>query len=162
MNGTAHLKKPIACTERERREFELLVRQGFQGSDEGLPDRIRNAKRLAFHYAAGGGLAAVAGLKAPDQRYREGIFQKADVPVSPADYELELGWIFVVPAQRGNRIAESLCRALLASEPTSGVLATTRPNNIAMIRILLALGFARTGRPYPRRQEELALFLRSR
>ena len=34
MNRTAHLKEPIACTERERREFELLVRQGFQGSEQ--------------------------------------------------------------------------------------------------------------------------------
>ena len=29
------------------------MRQGFDGSDEGLDGRIRDAKWLAFHYAAG-------------------------------------------------------------------------------------------------------------
>ena len=162
MNGTAHFKEPIACTEGERREFARLVRQGFDGSDEGLHGRIRDAKWLAFYCAEGDTLAAVAALKAPNKRYRNDVFKKAETRVSPAGYELELGWVFVVPVRRGNRIAESLCQLLLAREPTSCVFATTRPNNSSMIRILLALGFARAGRPYPRRNEELVLFLRSR
>ena len=161
MNGTAHFKEPTACTEGERREFARLVRQGFDGSDEGLEGRIRDAKWLAFHYAAGDTLAAVAGLKAPSERYRDDVFKQADARVSSADYKLELGWVFVVPAHRGNRIAESLCQQLLARVPTSYVFATTRPNNSSMIRILLALGFARAGKPYPRRNEELVLFLQS-
>jgi len=162
LNGTSRLKEPIACTEGERREFARLVRQGFEGSDEGLDGRIRDAKRLAFYFAAGDILAAVAALKAPNGRYRDDVFKKADAPVSPADYTLELGWVFVVPAHRGNRIAESLCQMLLARVPMSPVFATTRPDNISMIRILHALGFARAGKPYPRRNEELVLFLRSR
>jgi GNAT superfamily N-acetyltransferase len=159
LNGTTHLKEPIACTEGERREFARLVRQGFPAA-EGLDGRIRDAKWLAFYYAAGHTLGAVAALKAPNEQYREDVFKKADAPVSAADYRLELGWVFVVPAYRGNRIAESLCRLLLARVPTSCVFATTRPTNISMIRILLALGFARSGQPYPRRNEELVLFLR--
>jgi RimJ/RimL family protein N-acetyltransferase len=161
LNGTAHFKEPIACTERERREFARLVRQGFDGSDDGLHGRIRDAKWLAFYYATSDTLAAVAALKAPNEGYRDDVFKKADARVSPADYKLELGWVFVVPIYRGNRIAESLCQLLLARAPTSCVFATTRPNNISMIRILLALGFARAGKPYPRRNEELVLFLRS-
>jgi hypothetical protein len=162
LNGTALLKEPVACTERERREFERLVRQGFAGSDAGLPGRIRGAKWLAFHYAAGEKLAAIAGLKAPDERYRDDVFRKADAGVSSADYSLELGWVFVVPAHRGNQMGESLCELLLAREPTSPVFATTRTYNSSMIRILLALGFARKGKPFPRRNEELVLYLRSR
>lgn len=161
MNDTAHIKEPIACTEDERREFARLVRQGFEGA-QGLDRRIRDAKWLAFYYAAGDTLAAVAALKAPNERYRNDVFKQADTPASPADYQLELGWVFVVAIHRGNRIGEWLCRQLLARVPTSRVFATTRPNNISMIRILLALGFARTGKPYPRRNEELVLFLRSR
>ena len=162
MNGTAHFKEPIACTDGERREFARLVRQGFEGSDEGLHGRIGDAKWLAFYYAAGDTLAAVAALKAPNEQYRDDVFKKADARVSPADYKLELGWVFVVPVHRGSRIGESLCQLLLARVPTSCVLATTRTNNIYMTRILLALGFARAGKPYPRRNEELVLFLRSR
>jgi len=157
---TAHLKETIACTEGELREFARLVRQGFDGSDEGLPGRIRDAKWLAFYYAESETLAAVAGLKAPNERYRDNVFKQADARISPADYKLELGWVFVVPGQRGNRIAEGLCQQLLARVPTSCVFATTRPNNVHMIRILRALGFARAGRPYRRRNEELVLFLR--
>jgi hypothetical protein len=41
---TVLLKEPIACTERELRALERLVRQGFNGSDSGLPGRIRAAR----------------------------------------------------------------------------------------------------------------------
>lgn len=162
LEDAVRLEEPIACTERERLEFARLVRQGFDGSDESLDRRIRDASRLAFHHAADGALAAIAGLKAPGERYRAGVFEKAAAAVSPGDYELELGWVYVVPAHRGNRIAERLCRALLAHVPESPAFATTRPDNVAMIKILRNLGFARVGKPYPRRDEELVLFLRPR
>ena len=161
MNGTAYLKKPTACTEEERREFARLVRKGFAGSDDGLDGRIRDAKWLAFYYMAGDTLAAIAGLKVPREPYRDDVFNRvADASITAADYTLELGWVFVVPAYRGNRIAGSLCQQLLARVPRSRVFATTRTDNIVMMRILLSLGFTRVGRPYPRRGEELVLFLR--
>ncbi|MGD8699992.1 MAG: hypothetical protein PVJ43_11915, partial [Gemmatimonadales bacterium] len=158
--GSAYLKEPMACTERERQEFERLVRQGFAGSDEGLPSRIRDAKWLAFHYTARNALGAIAALKAPTEEYRRDVFEKADAGVSHADYELELGWVFVAPAYRGKRIAESLCAQLVSGERTAGVFATTRTNNTSMIRILHALSFSRVGNPYRRRDERLVLFLR--
>jgi hypothetical protein len=160
MTRTAHLKEPSACTAKERREFERLVRQGFDGSDAGLPGRILDARQLAFCHEAGGTLVAMAALKMPDGRYREDVFTKAGAEVSPADYRLELGWVFVTPLHRGNQISEDLCGQLLACVPGSRVLATTRPDNTPMINVLLALGFGRIGKPYPRRNEELALFLR--
>jgi len=162
LSGSAQFKEPIACTEEERREFARLVRQGFEVVAEGLDSRIRDAKWLAFYYATGDTLAAVAALKAPTEPYRVDVFRQADASVSPDHHTLELGWVFVIPAHRGNRIAESLCRQLLARVPTVGVFATTRTDNVLMMRILLALGFARAGKPYPRRRnEELVLFLRS-
>lgn len=142
--------------------FARFVRRGFDGSDAGLPDRIRGARRLAFCYLAGGTLAAVAALKSPRESYREEVFKKAAARGRASEFELELGWVFVLPAHRGNRIAESLCRRLLAGVPDSGVFATTRPDNTFMIKILRTLGFAQDGRPFPRREEELMLFLRSR
>lgn len=161
--NTPSIKQPADCTRQERQEFARLVRQGFAGSDDSLPDRIRDAKRLAFYYAADGTLAAIGALKAPTDRYREEIFKKADAPVSSDDYELELGWVFVVTGNRGHGIGARLCQLLLARVPTSRVFATTRPNNTPMIRILRALTFERTGEPYPhaRRNEHLVLFLRS-
>lgn len=163
MNGTTLLKQPAACTEPERRAFERLVRQGFDGSDATLPDRILAASCLAFHHAPDGELVAIAGLKQPGEAYRREVFEKADARLDGADFELELGWVYVVPGHRGKGIARDLCRLLLERERGSHVFATTRPDNAAMIRILLALGFARTGRPYARcerRDEVLALFVR--
>jgi ribosomal protein S18 acetylase RimI-like enzyme len=162
LNGITHFKEPTACAEVERREFARLVREGFEGSDAGLEGRIGAAKWLAFHYATDGTLAAIAGLKAPGERYRGSLFEKAGASVSAAEYELELGWAYVVPDHRGKGIGERICRQLLVREPAARVFATTRPDNAPMIRILVALGFVRVGKPFPRRNEELALFLRSR
>lgn len=163
MNGPTRLGEPSACTEGELQEFARLVRQGFAGSDEGLGDRIRGAKWLAFHYTAGDTLGGIAALKAPTDRYREEVFRKADAPVSPTDYRFELGWVFVIPEQRGRRIAGNLCQLLLARACESCLFATTNPDNIPMIRILLALGFVRTGTAFlhQRRNEDLVMFLRS-
>ncbi len=159
MSGTALLKEPVACSDAERQEFARLVRQGFPAA-RALERRIRDAQCLAFYHTAGGSLVAVAAIKAPGERYRRDVFAQADAPVTPADHPLELGWVFVVPDYRRTGIAEALCRALLARAPTSSLFATTRPGNEFMIRILSALGFARVGKPYPRRDEELVLFVR--
>jgi len=160
VSGTVRTKEPSACSEGERRAFARLVRQGFATANEGLESRVRDAKWLAFYYAPGGRLEAVAALKAPTERYREEIFRRADAPGNPSDYPIELGWVFVVPARRGNRVAESLCRQLVERVPACGVFATTRTDNASMMRILNALGFARAAAPYPWRNEELVLFLR--
>lgn len=163
MRTTLHLKEPSACTESERRDFARLVRLAFQGSDETLEARILNAACLAFCYPQEGELGAIAGLKAPGDRYRQKLFEKAAVRADPAEYPLDLGWVFVLPSYRGHGFGESLCRRLLARVPTTGVFSTTRPDNRPMIRILLGLGFLPDGKPYPhpRRDEELAVFLRS-
>lgn len=161
LSGVAYVKQPVACTDHERQEYARLVREGFKGSDEGLHGRIRAAKYLAFYYVAGDTLVAIAGLKAPSAGYRQDVFEKAEAGVSPNDYTLELGWVFVAPDHRRQRIAGNLCGRLLDLVPGSCVFATSRTDNIFMHRILLALGFARFGNPYSRRDEELVLFLRS-
>lgn len=159
---TASTKTPDACTKRELRGFEQLVRQGFGGSDEGLPDRTRGAHRLAFHFSPEGELVAIAGLKDPDERYRIDVFERSRAGASAANYPLELGWVYVVPEHRGKRLGERLCRRLLEDASSDGVFATTRPDNEPMIQILRVLGFAGAGEPFrhPRRDEELVLFLR--
>ena len=159
MSETIHLREPADCTEEELRGFARLVLQGFPGA-QGLDRRIRDARQLAFTCSAPGRLAAVAALKVPSEAHRNGIFRQAAAPVSPAGYELDLGWVFVLPAHRGRRIAARLCRRLLASAPSARVFATTRTDNRVMRHILRSLGFRRTGRPYPRRDEELLLLLR--
>jgi RimJ/RimL family protein N-acetyltransferase len=156
-HGVTRLKRPASCTETERREFARLVRRGFRGSDARLPARIEAAERLAFRRDAGGDLVAIAALKAPDEGRRAEMFRTSRARLDAADCELELGWVFVLPAHRGRGIAGDLCRRLLARVPTAPLFATTRPDNVPMLRILLALGFERVGRPFPHRRESLVL-----
>lgn len=160
LNWSAQFKEPAACSERERQEFARLVRKGFNGSDAGLVDRIERARLLAFQYANDDSFAAIAGLKSPDERSRRDVFDQAAVPVSAERYEVELGWVYVLPSHRGKHIAEGLCRRLLAFVPGIGVFATTNPDNIPMIRILVAVGFEQIGRPCIHRNKELVVFLR--
>jgi RimJ/RimL family protein N-acetyltransferase len=160
LSGTARLREPSNCNEGELREFARLVRRGFQGSDESLDVRIRNSNRLAFHYDADDRLAGIAALKAPSERFRVDLFQKAEIETSPEEFPLELGWVFVDPAHRGHGIALGLCRQLLATVTTTGVYATTQPRNVPMVGTLLALGFERVGEPYPHRNREHVVFWR--
>lgn len=162
MTGTARLDPPDACSAAQLQAFEHMVRKGFEGSDAGLRRRIHDARWLAFHRITPATLAAIAALKAPAPRYRNDIFARADAGIDPHAFELELGWVFVIPEQRRRGIAAALCRTLLAREPGRAVFATTRPDNAAMIGILSTLGFVRVGKPYPhvRRGEDLSLFVR--
>lgn len=105
MQQIAEPKSPRACSREELREFERLVRDGFDGSDESLPERIRRAHRLVFHRSPEGELVAIAGLKAPTESYRVAVFDRAGAKSSPTDFELELGWVYVVPESRGRQAA---------------------------------------------------------
>ena len=125
-----------------------------------MDNRICAAKYLAFHYPNRDRLAAIAALKSPNDQYRQDVFNKAGCPESCADYKVELGWVYVEPDYRGNRIAMKLCEQLLSRVTADCVFATTRTNNALMGRILLTFGFANVGAPYIRRGEQLRLYLR--
>jgi len=159
VRGIVQCREPAACSEAERQAFSRAVRQGFPAARD-LDRRVRAARWLGFHYAPGDALTAVAALKVPSARYRRTVFRRAGSPISPANCELELGWVFVAPEQRGRGVAVELCRLLLDRAPTTAVFATTRPSSHSMIAILRGLGFARVGRPFPRRGEQLSLFVR--
>ena len=86
----------------------------------------------------------------------------AGVPDSCADYKLELGWVYVVPAYRRKQVASKLCEQLLLRAKGDFVFATTRSDNAMMSRILRACAFTAVGNPYTYRSEELRLYLRPR
>lgn len=111
---------------------------------------------------ARGSLVAIAGLKRPDEQYRRSVFESARVELGATEYELELGWVYVHPEDRGTGLGADLCRQLIARAAHDGVLATTRPDNVPMTTILASLAFTLVGRPFPhtRRKESLALFVR--
>ena len=154
------VKAPDECTDREREDFARLVREGFPSADARLPGRVLRARALAFFHDSDGSPCAVAALKTPPSVYRDDVFRQANSGIDPGDYLIELGWVFVSPSSRGRGIGAQLCRLLMANAAGTPVFATTRPDNLPMQAILEALGFARRGTPYPRRDELLVLYLR--
>jgi GNAT superfamily N-acetyltransferase len=161
--GSLHLAPPAACSKHDLAEFAELVRQGFPGAVN-LDARILEADLLGLYRVADGRLVAVAALKRPDEQHRCALFVGAGFAVHAAEYELDLGWIFVDPALRRCGIASHLCSRLLSQVPNTGVFATTRPSNGAMLSILRAHDFTQIGTPFlhPHRKEHLVLFVRPR
>lgn len=159
--GSSHLAPPAACSKQDLSEFTQLVRQGFPGAVD-LDARILEADLLGLYRIADGRLVAVAALKRPHEQHRRAVFAAAGISGHAAHSELDLGWIFVDAAYRRCGIATHLCRCLLERVPDAGVFATTRPDNVAMIAILRALGLRQSGAPlmHPRRRERLLLFVR--
>jgi len=160
VHRTQILKEPSECSEAELAEFERLVRMGFGGSDDSLSTRVRNATCLAFQYDPEHGLVAIAGLKQPRGEHRAEMFANAGCDLGSDEWRVELGWVFVTPMHRGSRIALVLCEKLLQRLEGNSVFATTRPDNVPMIRILESLGFKRGGKPFLRPTQELVLFIR--
>ena len=154
------LAPPAAFDDETRRAFADLLTEAFGPAPEDRLPRIAAAARLALHRDADGRLAAVAALKTPDATRRRDLFQQAGVPAGWDAHPLDLGWIYVRPAHRGQGLARQLCRDLLQQVPGTGVFSTTRTDNAAMRHILSALGFDPAGHPFPRRDHRLVLFLR--
>jgi len=160
MKSSIVLRPPNDTVAEQREDFARLVRTGFRTAGANLNARIRAAKCLAFRYSPSGELSAIAALKVPDDEYRNAVFKMADSPASYADYPVELGWVYVVPADRRKQVATELCGQLLLRATGDFVFATTRSDNAAMRRILRACAFAEVGKPFMHRGEQLRLYLR--
>lgn len=160
MTSETVIKPPNDCTAGERQAFAGLVRRGFVPVREPLDQRIQAARLLGFHFTAAAGLCGVAALKAPGPEERRALFLGAGLPRGAERYELDLGWVFVLPEHRERGIGAAMCRELLARVAGAPVFSTTATDNGPMQRILAREGFAPAGHPYPRRDEHLVLFLR--
>ncbi len=138
-------RTPDACSEGQIDQFVKLVEAGGEVTSEGLVDRVRGAASLIFLTQ----LQGIAALKHPQPGYRQTVSTKSGVPLSEAAFPFELGWVFVVPAARGNRYANDLVRAAVATAGGRGIFATSREDNMPMHRALEKFGFARAGQCYP-------------
>lgn len=142
--------------------FKELVRIGGEVNDQTLSSLVSGSLLLAFA-RRNETLVAIGAVKRPNDSYRTKIFLKAGVLERMADFEHELGWIYVDPAARGNGLSRKIVDVLLTA-PTSGHLyATSRVNNLAMHTTLKHFGFTEAGAPYPSslNEPQIQLFLRS-
>jgi predicted GNAT family N-acyltransferase len=113
----------------------------------GLEGRVRQAKALAFLYVSGT-LVGVAALKQPLPRYRDDVFKGAAMAQCATLFDLELGWVYVLPEHRRKHYSEVLSAAAKSQSNNAPIFATTRLDNKWMQKTLERLGFKRIGDSY--------------
>jgi GNAT superfamily N-acetyltransferase len=157
------LKKPADCSDAEIENFCALVEKGGEVTP-GLRQRvIDRGVMLAFVYD-GDIVAAVGGLKTPYASYKQKVFKKANSDRHAADFEAELGWVFVSDDYRGRGISGTICDKLIsvADANNSGVYATSSVSNTKMHATLARAGFSKSGVEYKseRDDDRLLIFIR--
>ncbi len=156
------VKAPGACDAEELKAFERFVRKGGEVQSHGLATLVRQANALAFVHSSRQ-VVGVGALKQPLAGYRKSVFEKSAAVRAAAEFPVELGWIYVAPAERGKGHSGRLVEALLKRAPDAGIFATSRTDNTPMHRSLERFGFVRAGKPYTstRGRYKLQLFVRS-
>ena len=76
----------------------------------------------------------------------------------PEHYKIELGWIFVDPKFRGQRVGTTIVRELLGKINGDKIYATTRTDNDKMKRILESFNFHKSARNTNLQEESNHLF----
>lgn len=145
MQTTTNSTHPYTSAEVDA--FAELVLTGGEVGAEGLVERIRRAQALLF-LREDDQLLGVAALKRPNANYRLSVFEKAQVAVNDPKYPLELGWVYVVPKGRGRGLSHSLVQAAVKHANGTGIFATSRADNNAMHKSLMAASFVRHGCEY--------------
>jgi len=155
------LKIPKECSEVEIADFVSLVLAGGQVIARGLEDRVRRAECISFlRYRSC--FVGVAGLKRPSQNHRSDVSRWSGFALPEESYPFELGWVFILPSARGQKLSLPLCAPLVKSACSHGMFATSKTDNRGMHNTLETLGFVSAGAPYqsPHGDYSLQLFVR--
>lgn len=151
---------PKACIAADLVTFRQMVIEGGEIDPITLPRLIEQALALAFA-RMDSALVGVGAIKRPYDAHRAKVFEKAESLLNPSEFEFELGWFYVHPSARGNRLASKLVQTLMPSLEGRAVYTTTRTNNDRMHASLQRSGFVQEGAPYPSRMngQEIQLFI---
>jgi len=151
--------KPSELTDAERAWFIKLVRAGGEVGGQVLEKNITNSQVLVLREE--GEMRGIAAVKRPLPSYRKRVGKSANAQLSDADFPYELGYIFIVPELRGQKLSGQLVAKALETVTVSGVFAAARIDNHAMRASLLNAGFGTTGRPYRGRSSRtLQIFIK--
>jgi predicted GNAT family N-acyltransferase len=141
------VKKPSKCSEKELEDFECFVLAGGQVNLNTLNSLISKAKALVF-LKQGGCLKGIAAIKNPNLTYKNKVFEKAKATVLASDFMFELGWIFVLPSERGKKFSRELVKAALTAADSQSLFATSHLSNEKMHHTLKEYGFSCHGQEY--------------
>src|ERR1044072_7031842 len=101
-------KAPKDCSEVEIAAFISLVLAGGEGVARGLEDRVRQAECRSF-LRDKFSFVGVAGLKRPSHNHRSEVSRWSGVFLPEESYPFELGWVFILPSARGQKLSLPLC-----------------------------------------------------
>lgn len=153
-------KKPSECSTQELEQFAKLVMAGGEVAN-GLPARVQRAVSLVMLFS-GEELVGTAGLKRPEAGYQNKVFLKARTDKGPADFNFELGWVYIAPEHRNSKKAMPLIEAAMKASDEAPIFATARENNGAMHHLLKKVGFTLSGGSYASKQnagQKIVLFV---
>jgi predicted GNAT family N-acyltransferase len=139
--------KPDEFSASEIAVFNRLVVAGGEVATAALTTNIEAAKALVVGRIEGK-FEAVAALKRPQASYRKRIASKAGVDLGREDYPFELGYVFLSPKVRGQKLSHRLVAAALQDADGAAVFATARTDNTPMLRALARAGFEHVGQDY--------------
>ena len=139
------IKPPSEFDDNEIDLFEELVKEGSQVNNTGLRDRILNSKLLAFCYSRDE-LVGISSIKQPNIRYKNRIFEKANIEDKSIDFDYELGYSFTKENNQGKGISHKINSKLISSFKDGNIYSTTA--NPVMIHLLKKLQFNEIGKKY--------------
>jgi len=144
----------------ERDAFIRFVEAAGEVNPATLPGLVDRALALVS-LVDGEDLIGTAAIKRPLAGYRRGVFAAAGTADAAHLYQVELGWVHILGARRGEGLPKLLMDAAMAASEGLSVYATTKEPK--MHTILPRYGFALLGDAYPSKQEPgamLRLFVR--
>jgi predicted GNAT family N-acyltransferase len=141
---TLSIAAPRDCSANDLAAFAEHVKTEGEVEGAGLAELIQCAERLVF-LRAGETLIGTAGVKNPRASHRSYIARNAGVDLDASKFPLEIGWIVVGNAIRGQHHSRTLTQAALEVVGDRGVFATTRSNNGAMLHVLPGYKFEDVG-----------------
>lgn len=152
---------PAEFQPREIDDFVAFVLAGGEVAGVGLKDRVMRAPCISY-LRSSECLLGVAGLKSPDPRYRARVEKKSNTNLGEKEFPYELGWVFILPSARYQKLSFPLCQPLITAAKGEGIFATSRTTLAGMHRTLEKLGFVRTASEWSSNENEgnLALFLK--
>jgi RimJ/RimL family protein N-acetyltransferase len=152
------LKSPAACSKEELSCFLAMVAGAGEVNKEGLQNRIGGAEALAF-LKRGEEIIGVGALKRPNLTYKARVFKKANAKSLAGEFGLELGWLVIGKAHRGNKHSQIIVQALLAHSKNKKLYATSASTNEPMHKTLIKYKFQQEGVAWPSDDRETSLLL---
>lgn len=152
-----HVKAPAQISPETLQQLAQLIAEGSEVDMSMVSRNLQNAVTIAWAQRDGVPVGVMV-LKRPVPAYRDKVFDASGVSELASQYNVEVGYAYVIPEERTTGTSMRLGRAMI-SAMAGRVFATTRENNTTINKLLTFLRFQRLGNPYSSARGDYNLFL---